>query len=407
MPGSSEHIGQRVRYWRERRSLTRQVFADLVGRSTSWLDKIESGERELARIPMIGRVAEALGLDPSVLTDATRCQQASQCVDTTEVDAIRAALGSYPGLARASANGGDGASLTSIQHRAEYLDHAWLSSRFTVVARHLPKLMNDAQAVVLAATEADKISANRALVSTYRLASSMLLKFAANDIAWLAADRAIHTALAVDDTWSQARATRSVARAMTSTHQPDQAITTLLAMADRMRTEVEAEPEDLLSLYGMLYLAASITAAGQDDVDLASQMHEEAIAAATHLQPNYQNYHTNFGLANTLIHRVSALVRLHQAGQALEFAATIDPTTVDSLSPERRCNFLLDLTEANTHLGHYRQAVNLLGQAEQIAPEEVRCRPLSHGLIRSLLHNTTGEPAKVVKAMADRAGVVA
>lgn len=66
-----------------------------------------------------------------------------------------------------------------------------------------------------------------------------------------------------------------------------------------------------------------------------------------------------------------------------------------------------DLTEAHTSVGNYRQAVRLLGQVERVAPEEVRCRPLAHGLLRSLLHNTTGEPAKLVKQMADRAGVVA
>ncbi|MBB5800799.1 hypothetical protein F4560_000567 [Saccharothrix ecbatanensis] len=37
----------------------------------------------------------------------------------------------------------------------------------------------------------------------------------------------------------------------------------------------------------------------------------------------------------------------------------------------------------------------------------MRCRPLAHGLLRSLLHNTTGESARVVRQMAGRAGVEA
>ncbi|MGQ0840204.1 helix-turn-helix domain-containing protein [Actinokineospora sp.] len=310
MDSAPQQIGQRVRYWRERRNLTRQRFADMVSRSTSWLDKIESGERELARLPMIERVAAALGLDPVVLTDANYAQRAEQCVDASEVQAIRAALAAYPGLA-------------------------------------------------------------------------------------------------VDDTWSLARATRSVARAMTSTHQQSQAAHTLLAMADRMRAETETNATELLSLYGMLYLAGSITAAGQEDSVLAREMHDEAMLAAHKFEPHYNTHHTFFGMINTLIHRVSALVRLHESGRALAFAATIDPVAVMSLSAERQSNFLLDLTEAHANVGNYRQAVALLGQAEQIAPEEVRCRPLAHGLLRSLLHNTSGEPAKLVKQMARRAGVEA
>lgn len=404
MDVTSRQVGTRVRYWRERRNLTRRRFADMVGRSTSWLDKIESGERELLRLPMIERVAEALGVDPAVLTDAAHAERAEQCVDAGEVQAIRTALAAYPALAARTA---ENIGIAGIRRQTEYLDLAWLSSRFTVVARHLPRLMAEAQAAVLSVPSDEQVEAYRVLVTTYRLASSMLLKFEANDLAWLAADRAMHTAMSIDDTWSLARATRSVARAMTSTKQEAQAISTLLDMADRMRPESETHAPELLSLYGMLYLAASITAAGQDDPVTAREMHDEAMAAALKFEAHYNAHHTFFGTTNTLIHRVSALVRLHQGGRAVEFAATIDPSALAALSAERQSNFLLDLTEAHTGVGNYRQAVRLLGQAERVAPEEVRCRPLAHGLLRSLLRNTTGEPARLVKQMADRAGVVA
>ncbi|MEU7524418.1 hypothetical protein AB0A74_01640 [Saccharothrix sp. NPDC042600] len=131
------------------------------------------------------------------------------------------------------------------------------------------------------------------------------------------------------------------------------------------------------------------------------------MAAAERFEPHYADHCTFFGLANTMIHRVSALVRLHEPGQALEFAATIDPSAVAKLSAERQSNYLLDLTEAHANVGNYRQAVRMLGRAEQVAPEEVRCRPLAHGLLRLLLNNTTGEPAKLVRHMAERAGVAA
>lgn len=401
---SDEHIGARVRYWRDRRKLSRKQFADMVGRSTSWLDKIESGERELVRLPMIERVAETLGVDPAVLTDEPHAQRARQCVDACEVQAIRRALAAYPGLRTGAPKGVD---LETVTSQASYLDHAWMTSRFTVVARHLPMLMAEAQNAVQTVSARDQVAAYRTLVTVYRLASSMLLKFEANDVAWLAADRAMHTAMGIEDTWSLARATRSVARAMTSIDEQAQAITTLLAMADRMRDEVNANAAELLSLQGMLYLAASMTAAGQDDAGLARDMHEAARAAALRYEPHYNDHHTFFGLTNTQIHRVSALVRLRECGQALEFAASIDPTAVATLSAERQSNYLLDLTEAYTGVGNYRQAVRMLGRAEQIAPEEVRCRPLAHGLLRSLLDNTTGEPARLVGQMARRAGVEA
>jgi transcriptional regulator with XRE-family HTH domain len=397
-------VGRRVAAWRRRRGLTRQAFADLCGRSLSWVDKIESGERALLRLPMLERVAEALSVTPEALTEPATAQRAAQCVDGYEVQAIQTALGRYPSL---TAQAGGPVSVAVIKRQAEYLDHAWLSSRFTVVARHLPRLMSEAQTAVLAVPDAERVDAYRVLVTAYRLASSMLLKFEVNHIAWLAADRAMHTALAADDTWSLARATRSVARAMTSSDQGQAAIATLQGMADRMRPELAQQEDHLLALYGMLHLAASITAAEQEDAALARDMHREAEAAAERMAPHYRTHHTHFGITNVQIHRVAALVRLYEAGRALEFAGTISPAAIALLSPERRVNYLLDLTEAHTRTRDYREAARLLTRAEQVAPEEVRCRPLAHGLLRSLLSNTTGEPARLVRAMAERAGVAA
>lgn len=96
MDESAWAIGRRVRYWRERRNLDRKTLADMVGRSVSWLEKIESGERRLLRLPMLERVAEVLGVDPSALTDAPVVRRTADCVDTVEVQAIRTALGRLP-----------------------------------------------------------------------------------------------------------------------------------------------------------------------------------------------------------------------------------------------------------------------------------------------------------------------
>ncbi|WP_433263210.1 helix-turn-helix domain-containing protein [Actinosynnema sp. CS-041913] len=404
MQDTLDHIGKRVRYWRLRRNLGRKQFADMIGRSTSWLDKIETGERGLVLIPAIELVAEALSIDPGVLTDAPAAARAADCVDPAEVAAIRAVLGRYPGLA---ASPQETPAVARLARQAEYLDHAWTSSHFTTIAQQLPKLLEAAQAAALTASPSEEVEVHRVLVMSYRLASSMLLKFESHDLAWLAADRAMHTALAVDDTWSQARATRSVARAMTAARQRAEAVDALISMTDRMRPEVPGESGTLLSLFGMLYLAAAISAAEQEDAALALSMHEEAFQAAERMEPHYDTHHTHFGRTNVAIHRVSALVRLHEADVALRFASTIPPGALNALPPERRANFLLDLTQANTHRGNYTDATRNLAQAERIAPQEVRCRPVAHSLLRALLSTTTGEPARQIRQIAHRAGVPA
>lgn len=396
-------IGRRVRYWRRRRNLGRKQFADMVGRSISWLDKIEKGERNLLRLPMLDRVAEVLGVEPSALADRSEASKAAQCVDAVEVLAIRESLSWYPSL---SLNDTDyEPNIDQVSKQLRYVDYAWLSSHFTVVARHLPKLLRDAQVLNFSVRSTGRLDSSRALVLAYRLASSVLLKFETNDVAWLAADRAMQTALAVDDTLALARATRSVARSLTSIGQGTSAIDSLTGMADRMRPELAARPHELLSLYGMLHLAAEIAAAEQGDSDTSMLMHENAQSAAEGLAPGFETHQTIFGSANVALHRVAALVRLHESGKALEYAANIDPHSVAALPPERRVNYMLDISTAHAETGDHVSAANALVEAERIAPEEVRCRPMAHGLLRAMLRNTSGDVGRTVQQVAGRAGV--
>ncbi|MGW6200627.1 helix-turn-helix domain-containing protein [Kribbella sp. NPDC055110] len=405
MEDDAPAIGRRVRYWRERRGIDRQRFADMVGRSTSWLDKIEKGERSLLRLPMLERVADVLGVTPEALTDGPAARRAADCVDVVEVKAIRSALGRYPTLSAGAATR-ENPALPQVTSQLDYLGQAWLSSNFTAVAQHLPKLIEDAQLVAETTSgSSDEVAARRSLVMTYRLASSMLLKFDANHIAWLAADRAMQTALPMDDTVALARATRSVARAMTSSGQESDAIVALTSMADRMRPQLSRADGDLLPLFGMLFLAASIAAAKIDDSSVALMMHDEAAAVVSRLGPQHRTHSTIFGRANVAAHRVAVLTRLHLDGRALEYVAGTDPAVALSLPPERRANYLLDLTTSYTSTGKYEEAVRALAEAERLAPQEVRCRPLAHGLLRALLSSASGPLSRSVQGMATRAGV--
>jgi hypothetical protein len=138
-------------------------------------------------------------------------------------------------------------------------------------------------------------------------------------------------------------------------------------MIDRMRPELTARADELLSLYGMLYLAASIAAAKQEDAETALIMHEQTQTAAEKLGPHYETHQTVFGLANVALHRVAALVRLHEPGHALEYARNIDPRSISTLPPERKVNYMLDITTAYTETGRYAEAARTLVEAEAVA----------------------------------------
>jgi len=239
----------------------------------------------------------------------------------------------------------------------------------------------------------------------YRLASSTLLKFESTDVAWLAADRAMTVARATDDTICLARATRSVARAMTEGGQRREAVDVLMGMAGRMEHELPTGSGELVSLYGMLLLPAEIAAARDEDADTARLMHEQALDVARTLGLAYTDRMTAFGVMNVRLHRLAALVRLREGGQAIAYAKSLDGGALKSLPLERRVNYLLDIAEAHRQCGQPREATASLLAAERVAPEEVRCRPAAHQLIRALLDTAKGPLTPEVWQLARRAGL--
>lgn len=398
-------IGARVRYWRLRRGLNRQQFALRVGRSVSWLEKVESGERALVRLPMLDQVAETLGITVEALTDPIQAERAVRSPDAAEVAAIRGALGRYEVILGAPIEVADAPQLTAVAKQVDYLNTAFLASNFSSIGRHLPRLIVEAQRAV--ETASDKVAATRFLVQTYRVASSTLLKFDAKNTAWLAADRAIAAAQRAQDAYCLARATRSVARAMMSLDQTAEALDALLAMAHRMEPEIARSADDVAAMYGMVLLAAEIAAAKLGDTATADTMHEEASRIA---QTRFSGSHdsaTAFGQTNVALHRVSAYVRLGRCIDALNYASTIDPQAVERLPRERRSVLLLDIAAAHHQVGNYEQAVTALLHADRVAAEEVRCRPASQALITSLINQPGHKPSSQLRTLARQAGVTA
>jgi len=69
----------------------------------------------------------------------------------------------------------------------------------------------------------------------------------------------------------------------------------------------------------------------------------------------------------------------------VEAASQISKSQLASLPRERRANHLLDVARGFNQWGKRDDAVSLLVQADQIAREEVRCRPLTHKLVFDLV----------------------
>src|SRR5215469_13307515 len=85
-------LGRRIGYWRRRRKLTQAVFADRIGRSKSWVEKVERGERSAGRLSVLDGICQVLQVDVAVFFFVVRPRPAYILFDYT--DALPISVGS-------------------------------------------------------------------------------------------------------------------------------------------------------------------------------------------------------------------------------------------------------------------------------------------------------------------------
>jgi transcriptional regulator with XRE-family HTH domain len=88
-------LGRRIGYWRRRRKLTQAVFADRIGRSKSWVEKVERGERSAGRLSVLDGICEVLQVDLAALVGEEPQRMPQACLDDSEVERIRSSLERY------------------------------------------------------------------------------------------------------------------------------------------------------------------------------------------------------------------------------------------------------------------------------------------------------------------------
>ena len=347
-------IGRRVARWRVRRRMTQQMLADRLGKSKSWVDKVERGVRALDRYSVIQEIAEVLHVDPAVLLHAHR-PTPTAAAGLDGVEAVRTALACYhrPPAATVPAD--------ELQR---HVAHAWLTyqhAHYAQLLRALPALLEAAHGIP------------DLLVSAYRITASVLVKLGEADLAWLAADRAVTTA--AGDPARAASATIAVAQALRALGRDHLARTAALTAVD-----TTTDP----TVRGTLLVQAGLAAAGCGDRRLADELLGRAAALADRGTDD-DPHHTAFGPAVVLLARFLTALDLGDTAEAVhrhEHAVRTDGWR--RLPAEHRAAHLVDATRAHLAAGDLTAAGQALVTADRIAPAEVRCRPAARTLLAEI-----------------------
>jgi transcriptional regulator with XRE-family HTH domain len=396
-------LGRKIAYWRERRGMTQQLFADRLGRSKSWVEKVEAGTRSADRLSMMEAICRVLRIDLPVLIGRELTRDSEQCLDNVEVAAIRSALERYE---RITADLADAAAeppaLEPLTRRLEHLWFAFEGANYEVVGRALPGLLADGQR---AHTIYAQPSSARILTEAYQITASTARKLGEFDLAWLAGDRGIQAAEETGDRLLTATGAFRVANALLAMGRVSAAYNLNVSIASRLEPRLQT-PADL-SVYGTMLLQAAIASARNGDNRTSRDLVREAHDIGERVGPGRNDYHTAFGPVNVGIHRVSTLVELGEGGTAVEAAAAIPISDLHLLPRERRANHLVDVARGYSQWGKHDQSLETLLDAERLAPAEVRCRPMARSTITDLMRRSKDTPSSLLRELAGRAGVAA
>ncbi|MEU1075194.1 helix-turn-helix transcriptional regulator [Streptomyces sp. NPDC005878] len=409
---SGFQFGRRVAYWRGRRRMTQAHFAALMGKSLRWVEELEAGRVQAnPQLSVMLLAASKLG----ITVDRLLGDETVGCAGQNELDAVRAALHRHDVITGARGDCDHEPVPVALLSRA--LVHArngFQHGHFAQLGTLLPALLVDASQAAHHYRGDAQLEAFRLLSLSLELTEAALIKWGDTETAVLAGHRAVAAAERSEDAVVMASAARHLADAMTNHGQAAKAVAFVTAAADRLQDELLRRGPDGLSVLGMLFLKAAMAQAAAAEADdrhsavLARAVPDhlaEAAEHAEHLGHDDNRLWTSFGPTNVQLYRVAAHVQLSEGADAVAVAVGIPADAYNGLPPERRAHLLTDRAMGEKQAGLGEQAVATLLEAERLAPEEVRCRPRTRGLVEDLRLLGTGSAEGRLRGLADRCGL--
>lgn len=398
-------IGERVAWYRRRRGLSQEVLAGLVGRTTDWLSKAENNRIELDRLSVITSLAEALDVSLGDLLAEPTLMEWSNDSGRRTVLALREALMDYKQLTPLLGPPPDDEppALKDLRTNVKEILDAYQASRYGFATRRLPLVLADALAASRAYSGHRREEAHALLALTYQGAAMVLGKVGESELAWIAADRGLAAAQYSGQSAVTGSLFRAVTHCLLATGRFTPAVQLVNDAAAVMQPGLGTANDEYLSVYGTLFLAGAMAAARAEDRETTRSFLREADEAAQRLGTDANHLWTAFGPTNVAIHRVATAGELGDIQIAADLGQRIDTS---DLPVERRVRHSLEVARALSAWNRTDEALAILLDAEQTAPEQVRHHYLSRELVIGWIRGTRRRPSQPVADLARRLRVV-
>lgn len=243
-----------------------------------------------------------------------------------------------------------------------------------------------------------------ASVHVCNMASSLLKRLGAYEMAAVAADRAFRAASQSGSALLLGAAKLRVANVYLAASRHAEAVAVAAAAADDLPPGRTSSPEEVAT-FGALLLTAAVAAAAMGEAAQAWEFLGHARAATAVYDREHADLYAVFGPVNLAVHGVQVATELGDGREALRRAERTDPGRLPAVLLERRSTLLIDMARAQHMRRDNAAAGETLIEAERIAPLEVRYSGAARVLLGELL--SAGRPAAALREMADRLNLAA
>jgi hypothetical protein len=280
---------------------------------------------------------------------------------------------------------------------------AYQDAKYTRATRLIPDILADAQRAVRGYEGDAQLQAKALLAMAYQGAAMVLTKIGEADLAWMAADRGLGAAQESGNHVVTGSLFRSVAHCLLSNGRLTAARDLVADSAGYLEGGLSDASPTYVSVYGTLFLVGAVAAARLDDRATVRAFLAEADGAAQRLGQDANHMWTAFGPTNVAIHRISTAMELGDVQIAADQGPRVDSST---LPLERRVRHTLEVARAYSAQNRTAEALALVLDAEELAPEQVRYHFISRHLVTTWVRQQKGKPSHQLAGVAQRLRIV-
>lgn len=371
----STGIGPQLQKLRKEKKLTQAALADKSGVSIDLISKLERGVRASTTLATAIALTDALDVD---LAELVGKRPRLDGGDDVSVLALRDVILSPDLLPGIPAAAGEAPALPAVQAAVRQAWAGYWSGTLSALTAGIPGLIGQAR---MAASQYGPRAA-QPLTQAYQLAACLLVHLGKDDLATMAAERAVTAAKGGDDELLWATVNGTYAWCIHHSGRLDAAERHALAVAEQIQPDFLRARLPHLTVWGGLVLTGLASAAAAERAGEVADYIGLARTGAGRMDRDRHDYQTNFGPTQVAMQATHAYTMLHAPAKALKAARGVDRADLHGISWGRH---LIDVAQSQLYAGDTAAAQATAGDAADVSPEWFRHQGPARAIVGELL----------------------